>query len=531
MVTLSESADPGSTFIGWSGDCTGSGACVVTMDAVKNVTATFDITQHTLTVSLAGTGSGTVTSAPAGIDCDPDCTEDYDEDTVVTLSPSADPGSTFVAWSGDCTGSGACMVTMDAAKNVTATFDISGTPQHTLTVSLAGTGSGTVMSDVAGISCDPDCTEDYDEDTVVTLTATEDPGSTFSGWNGAGCSGTGDCVVTMDAPKNVTATFDTTPSGGEIISLTQVDHFEMGWSGGTSSGTPLTIPSTDAAGITYHPPSGHLFISDSEINEISSAFAVAGGNIFEISLSGDTLFNTFDTTPTAMGKNKEPTGIAYCPQSVVDGHAHGHFHISHDNTPTGVWLYELSGGDLNWEDQVTSPKGRDADTSDHDDPEDVSCDTNTGLKYVINGVELNILVYSWSASYTEPNPGPSSRVPTTHYKLEDTIDLFAMNAGNPGGIPSDSEGIHYDSVSDQILVVSDPDETIFVYDPTGVFIRKFDISGLVPAPIAPQGVTLAPSSDGLGGESLYLTDGGLDNGSNPEERDSAVYEMSVTRSP
>ena len=82
---------------------------------------------HTLSVSKAGEGSGTVTSDPAGIDCGEDCSEGYEEGTAVTLTATPDQGSTFDGWSGDCTGTGACEVTMDAPHEVTATFGVSGT--------------------------------------------------------------------------------------------------------------------------------------------------------------------------------------------------------------------------------------------------------------------------------------------------------------------------------------------------------------------------------------------------------------------
>jgi hypothetical protein len=76
-----------------------------------------------LTVTKAGTGSGTVTSVPAGIDCGTDCTESYPLDTLVTLTAAPDQDSTFDGWSGACTNpTGHCIVTMDAAKSVTATF-------------------------------------------------------------------------------------------------------------------------------------------------------------------------------------------------------------------------------------------------------------------------------------------------------------------------------------------------------------------------------------------------------------------------
>jgi hypothetical protein len=94
------------------------------MDQARSVTATFTLGQLTLTVSKAGTGGGTVTSSPAGIDCGGTCSAAYDFGTVVTLTPSAVTGSTFTGWSGACTGTGSCVVTMDAAKSVTATFTL-----------------------------------------------------------------------------------------------------------------------------------------------------------------------------------------------------------------------------------------------------------------------------------------------------------------------------------------------------------------------------------------------------------------------
>jgi hypothetical protein len=79
---------------------------------------------RTLTAVLSGTGQGTVTSVPAGIDCMPDCSEDYEVGTVVTLTAVAANGSTFVGWQGPCSGTGDCVVTMDQALTVTADFSL-----------------------------------------------------------------------------------------------------------------------------------------------------------------------------------------------------------------------------------------------------------------------------------------------------------------------------------------------------------------------------------------------------------------------
>jgi hypothetical protein len=78
---------------------------------------------YPLSVSKTGTGSGTVTSAPAGINCGSTCSANYSSGTWVTLTASAGSGSTFAGWSGPCSGTGTCMVSMAAAQSVTATFN------------------------------------------------------------------------------------------------------------------------------------------------------------------------------------------------------------------------------------------------------------------------------------------------------------------------------------------------------------------------------------------------------------------------
>ncbi len=87
------------------------------------------------------------------------------------------------------------------------------TTNYTLNVTIAsaGTGSGTVTTDVGGVNCSPTCTGTYPSGTAVVLTATAASGSHFVGWS-QDCSGTNDtCNLTMDAVKNVTAQFDLDP--------------------------------------------------------------------------------------------------------------------------------------------------------------------------------------------------------------------------------------------------------------------------------------------------------------------------------
>ena len=96
----------------------------VTMNADKTCPASFALVPSaTLTTNVDGTGSGTVTSAPPGINCPGDCSEAYTVGTVVTLTPTPAPGSFFFGWSGnaDCSDG---IVTMDVSKGCTAKFNL-----------------------------------------------------------------------------------------------------------------------------------------------------------------------------------------------------------------------------------------------------------------------------------------------------------------------------------------------------------------------------------------------------------------------
>lgn len=169
-----------------------------------------------LTVTKSGTGVGNV--AGIGIACGADCSESVAPGTVVALAATAAAGSSFVAWSGACTGSGACNVTMSAAQTVNAQFDLVVVPSFLLTVSKSGTGSGTVTG--TGIACGADCSESVAQNTVVVLTATPLAGSTFIGWSGSGCAGVLTCSVTVSAAAAVTAQFNLVQVQAPVAAVT-----------------------------------------------------------------------------------------------------------------------------------------------------------------------------------------------------------------------------------------------------------------------------------------------------------------------
>jgi PKD repeat protein len=152
VVTLTANPDASSTFTGWSGDCSGGGSCQVTMDQARSVTATFARQTVNLTVSKAGTGSGSVSSSPTGITCGSGCQTSFSTGTAVTLTATPDPGSVFAGWSGDCSGTGSCQVTMGQARSVTATFAPNQPPHASFTL----TCTSLACSFDAGGSSDPE---------------------------------------------------------------------------------------------------------------------------------------------------------------------------------------------------------------------------------------------------------------------------------------------------------------------------------------------------------------------------------------
>ena len=114
-------------------------------------------TEYSLGVDKTGTGSGTVTSDPVGIDCGGDCGESYEGGTTVTLSATPDGGSVLSDWSGCDSATGTtCTVEMNGDKSVTATFmpevvtDQFGTSNFDATYAISVDSSGVYVAGVTG---------------------------------------------------------------------------------------------------------------------------------------------------------------------------------------------------------------------------------------------------------------------------------------------------------------------------------------------------------------------------------------------
>jgi uncharacterized protein (TIGR03382 family) len=181
------------------------------------------IVQHSLKVSVAGDGTGTVSSSPLGIDecgAAEGCEAMFEEGTTITLNAKPDDGSTFVGWSGACSGAGVCMVRLDAEQQVVATFTRVGSvgpDAVALNVQVSGNGQGVVVSMPQGLRCSTGtCTANFGREGSVSVMAIPAAGSVFAGWTGD-CTGNGACTLTMNVPRSLQAVFnlgDPQPNGG-----------------------------------------------------------------------------------------------------------------------------------------------------------------------------------------------------------------------------------------------------------------------------------------------------------------------------
>jgi uncharacterized repeat protein (TIGR01451 family) len=170
-----------------------------------------------VTVTKAGSGAGTVTSSPAGVNCGASCSAQFGPGTPITLTATPGVGSDFTGWSGaGCSGAGLCTFVLDGAKSVTATFTLQ---KRSLTVVKKGNGRGSVSSSPAGVACPSACTAQFFYGTLVTLTPKPTATAVFSGWAGA-CAGKSACSVSMTANRTATATFRAKCVVPKLVGLT-----------------------------------------------------------------------------------------------------------------------------------------------------------------------------------------------------------------------------------------------------------------------------------------------------------------------
>ena len=234
VASASETCDTGGNTASCDSDCTAPACNDGIMNPAANeqcedgnmtsgdgCSSTCRLEPFALAVTRVGSGGGAVASAPTGINCGTDCAEIFLANTSVTLTATATANSTFNGWSGACAGvTPTCMLTMNASKNVTATFEL-----NTLSITKTGGGTGSVSG--PNITCGGDCSETYNVGTMVTIMASPNSDSIFTGWTGGGCGASPTCMVTVNQATTVNANFalntfalDVTPGGAGTGTVT-----------------------------------------------------------------------------------------------------------------------------------------------------------------------------------------------------------------------------------------------------------------------------------------------------------------------
>ena len=195
---------------------------------------------------------------------------------------------------------------------------------YALNVTRSGAGTGTVTSSPAGVNCGTTCAASYASGTAVTLTATPLSGSTFAGWSGA-CVGTGSCIVTMTAARNVTATFTSVPVTGPVSinaggAATGTWSADASFTGGSTYSVTTAIDTSQLSGTI--PPQAVLQterygeftytlggLTPGNAHAVTLYFAevywtAAGQRTFNVAVNGSTVLTAFDIFAAAGGAAK-----------------------------------------------------------------------------------------------------------------------------------------------------------------------------------------------------------------------------------
>jgi probable HAF family extracellular repeat protein len=209
-VTLTATANSGSTFSGWSGGCSGAGNCALTVNTDSAVFASFATTTCNVNmtptakthVGVSDTGSITV-AASSGCAW----TATSGSEWITITSGGSGIGNGTVNYSVSANTGVSQRTGVIKIGDQTYTVTQTGVTQYTLSLAKAGTGNAVVTSMDAKINCGQTCSVVYTAGTLVTLNIKPDNTSTFKGWSSP-CSTATSCTVEMNSDMTITYTVD-----------------------------------------------------------------------------------------------------------------------------------------------------------------------------------------------------------------------------------------------------------------------------------------------------------------------------------
>jgi uncharacterized repeat protein (TIGR01451 family) len=234
-VTLTATPASGSTFAGWGGACAGTApTCTLAMTQARTASAAFtpetlaDLQATSITVTPANPTSGdtvTITGVITNIGATLSPAFSWvltvdanvvDSGRPAFLGPGGQITAASISWTGtlpagarriDLIADTASEVTEGSEANNGLIRTVTVSPEATYSLTVTRSGSGTVASSPAGITCGATCTASYAAGTSVTLTATPASGSMFAGWGGA-CAGTAPtCTLALTQARTASAAF------------------------------------------------------------------------------------------------------------------------------------------------------------------------------------------------------------------------------------------------------------------------------------------------------------------------------------
>ncbi len=271
-------------------------------DSFGNVYVNTSSSTHTYTVSNSGSLDLVIGTVSLSGSNPSQFVKTADGCSGQTLSPSANC-TVQVRFSPTSAGTKSANISIPSndPDTPTSTASLSGVGVlPTLTVFKTGTGSGTVTSSPTGISCGGTCTSSFTTGTTVTLTPTANSDSSFAGWSGGGCSGTGNCTVTLNGNTTVIATFNILPPVADFTASS------------TSGYAPpsFIVNFTDAS--TNSPTSWSWNFGDSGTSTLQNpSHAYASAGTYTVSLTATNSSGTNTVT-----KNSYIT-VQQCPNSPV----------------------------------------------------------------------------------------------------------------------------------------------------------------------------------------------------------------------
>ena len=245
IITLTVQPSFFSSFAGWQAPCSGTGSCVLTITESLTATAVFSGPASTYGVSVFAANGASIRSDLAGINCGFECNASFEEGTTVTFSYSLATDFSFDGWTGDCAFADmqpTCELTMDSSKQIS--INTTQAEFYSLDVNVPADGI-TVYSDLFGIDFGNNSSATFQEGSMVTLFYNLEDGYQFDGWSGD-CSGSGNCTLTMDGTKTVTATasVETFPVSGKVV-----DENDQPVSGVTLTATEISTPTRSGQSI------------------------------------------------------------------------------------------------------------------------------------------------------------------------------------------------------------------------------------------------------------------------------------------